>query len=226
MSKRSAAAHQTKLARRSKDAARLLEEATIIVGDIFGTQPECIEAAALMVGIARALGSTVTPRAVSTVAFSPISGSVVATGSRAAAWVEEQYRLRGENASWRHSAGSPELDAHEFLRAGHMVVTLDEPAMVFDPTFRQFSRNGLPMTSIAANIPSTHPDDCKWQLKVATLGLFVTYFIEDENRGWQDTFDTRVEGWDFTARQIATGLRAGYGARGFPTHLRLEPPAY
>jgi hypothetical protein len=190
------------------EASAVLTEATLMVGDLFGSQPECVEASALLTATAHALGFAVRPRAVSLAAYVYATGRMVATGIRARAFLTELAATSGVPMTTNDIApDNPAMDGSEFQRAGHMVVGFDAPAMVLDPTLRQFSIVGLPPVSLVAAVSADAPSTGYWHLDLR--GFSVTYFIEDGNTGWQDVFAHALSEWQPLARELAGHLRAG-----------------
>ncbi|THG32892.1 hypothetical protein [Naasia lichenicola] len=190
---------------------RTLQQATAMVGDLFGRQAECVEAAALLTATADELGLVVRPRAVSIAAYVHATGRMVATGERARAFLTDLAGSSGRPMTTNDIApDNPAMDGSEFQRAGHMVVSVGDPALVLDPTFRQFAFAGLPPVSLVASVADDAPATGYWHLDLA--GFSVTYFIEDGNSGWQEVFARILPEWRPLARELAEHLRLGRSA--------------
>ena len=164
---------QRKAERRQSDALFDLALSARLVGDLFGSESQCLQAAALMIVTARELGYEVEPRLVSAAGVARHDGQVTGfvSGSVAAA------------AAAEIGLPAPEVEENAHFAqdwAGHVVVILRDPPLLLDPNFRQFSRAGFPEVSIAMKVNDVVPTAGFWQ---ATLDrdCVVRYFPDDRN---------------------------------------------
>jgi len=202
MSKSGRAANKV---RRTEQQVKQLTELTDMVGTLWGDRPECVEACALFVGTTMRLGIPVKARAVSIFAVDSVTSRLAATGVAAGA----EAAALGVTI-----VGAPaDVSAASFERAGHMVVTSDLHSMFFDPTFRQFSRDGLPDVIVAGKVTSVHPVDNRLNVALDGGRVNVAYFFDDENAGWQDGFNAVLPQWGSVAEELASQLRRGGTAR-------------
>lgn len=173
----------------------VLGEAVETVGDMFGTEPECAKAAALLWAIGDYLGYTLDVRPVSLIAHQASTENFVVMGPKAAAQIPESL-LAGANYSLL-----------EGENLGHVVLTCEEPRLLLDPTLRQLRNGSLNAPSLLAGIDSTHPDSGEWHVQIGDLE--VRYLLDDDNRALLEGFDEAVDFYSATARNLGKGLRAG-----------------
>ncbi len=193
--------------------ARLLRELSSMIAKLWGTRAECVEAAALFVATADRLGIPVQARAVSILAIDTQEQRVSMTGIAA-----------GADAETRLGAtvfGRPDdVSEHSFERAGHIILTSGALSMIFDPTFQQFSRDGLPAVPISGPVGNVDPTTDQLVIEFADGRFEVTYFFDDANVGWQEGFEWAKGQWADVASQLAADLRAG----GTADEMRFEIP--
>lgn len=197
MGNKSKSANAAAKAERQIDQLLVLTE---IIARAWGTRKECVEAAALFVAVANRLNIPAEPRAVSILAIDTQTSATALTGVTAAQefMTPEAFAQRPIHTS-----------ASEFEKAGHMVITSDRLAMIFDPTFRQFSPLGFPDRTAIFAVPTTHPDSGQITMALAQSDVQVTYFFDDENRGWQEGFEHARTQWSRDADVIARHIRTG-----------------
>jgi hypothetical protein len=185
--------------------AKQLTELTNIIGELWGNRSECVEAAVLFVATAQRLSIPVEARAVSILAVDTTTGDVAMTGIAAATEAEQHF---GATA-----LGVPtDLSERSFARAGHMIVTSDQLSMFFDPTFRQFSKNGLPDLIVAGKVAQTRPPSGRISVGLHNGRVQISYFFDDANTGWQDGVDAVTAGWASVADELASHIRSGGSA--------------
>lgn len=192
---------------------------TDMIGNLWGQRSECVEASALFVATARRLRIPVDARAVSILAIDTKTHRVAMTGIAAGAEAEERL---GASV-----LGAPaDISESNFKRAGHMVVTSDQLSMIFDPTFRQFAREGLPDAIVAGPIVETRPPEGKVILDLHSGRVEITYFFDDANTGWQEAFDAVLPEWASVADHLASHIRSGGSAAnmGFEIPWDEQPP--
>lgn len=173
----------------------VLGEAVIAVGDVFGTTPSCAKAAALLYETARLLGYQLVVRPVSVLAHHVPTDTWVFMGPRASEKIPDQARARIEN---RLPDGKDN---------GHLILTCDDPLLLFDPNIRQLGSYGLDTPSLIIRISSTHPDEGAWNAEHD--GLQLQYILDEDNRTLVKRFDELVKGFASDAEILARMLRAG-----------------
>jgi hypothetical protein len=189
-----------------------LEKLTQVLDKIFGTEPRDVEAAALFVASAAHLGYTVAPQPVSIFAYSGATGAGTVVGAKATAYAKSIGATVGDDTA---------LNKNGWGDAGHVLVALENPAMVFDPTFKQFSRVGLPDFSLAGQVETVSPEDGVWEFEDPDTDTVIRYFLDDSDQTWRPAFDALVETFQPTAVGIAKHIRNG----GTALNMRLEGAA-
>lgn len=188
--------------KRAEREARWLSELTRMIAQLWGTRAECVEVAALFAATADRLGLPVEARAVSILAIDTEEHRVSMTG--VAAGEDAKARLGAQ------VAGFPDdTSERSFERAGHMILTSRTLSMIFDPTFRQFSKDGLPDVPISGSVPETHPSTGELVIEFGEGRFEVTYFFDDANVGWQEGFEWAKAQWAEVASQLSSDLRSG-----------------
>jgi len=178
-----------------------LAELTGVIGKLWGDRSECVEASALFAATAERLRTPVTIRAVSVLAIDTEARRVAAIGVAAG----EEAESLGVTV-----VGAPEdVSASSFPRAGHLILTNDALSMVFDPTFRQFSKDGLPEIIVAGKVRSTRPSTGRLNVTLGDGQVTVAYFFDDENTGWQAGVAAVQPQWASVADRLATHIRGG-----------------
>lgn len=173
-----------------------------MIAQLWGTRSECVEAAALFAATADRLRIPVAARAVSILAIDPDDRRVAGTGIAAGVHAEQRLGVTVIGAPGDDSESS-------FERAGHIILTSSTLSMVFDPTFQQFSKDGLPPRSISGPVSSVHPSDGKLVIEFGDGRFEVSYFFDDANTGWQKGFEWAKAQWNEVATRLADELLAG-----------------
>ncbi|MBT2475878.1 hypothetical protein J7E68_15170 [Microbacterium sp. ISL-103] len=181
-----------------QDPFELLQEAVVAVGDAFGEEPSCAEAAAMMVMVGRELGFALTPRPVSLLAHDHRTGDFGIMGPKATAMVPEGRR-----------------DQLEDLRPGgkdngHLVVTLADPKLLIDANLRQLGKYGMPAPSIMMRIRSTEPESGEWAGRFGDLELL--YILDEDHQPLLRDFDRLLDSYRDDARHLVEMLKAGMNA--------------
>lgn len=189
-------------ARRDQRGRAMLTELTKVVGAIFGDAPDCIDAAALFAHTAKKLGYVATPRPVSMLAIR--AERVVVVGGRARELAEDLFGPEGMAIQ----SANEEL----WNGAGHLVVSVASLNMVFDPTFRQFSRSGMPEFSFAGSVESTEPADGIWAFELDEIDLSIQYVLVASDDSWRASYARVFDEWEYAATSIAEQLRLGVTA--------------
>ncbi|MCM0616462.1 hypothetical protein MOD31_10535 [Paenarthrobacter sp. TYUT067] len=191
----------------SRASLEILQQAVEAVGDKFGTENRCADAAALLITVGKHLGYSLEPRPVSLVAEQPSqthppTKNVVFIGPAAVAKMSEEDKER---------ANKDQLDGGESL--GHVVLTCDDPPLLLDANLRQLEAMGFYAPSLQANIHTNHPESGWWYLPISELDLELFYILDDGANGLMENFDAAVTAASAEARDLATALRAGYTAK-------------
>jgi hypothetical protein len=182
--------------------ARLLSELTKMIAKLWGTRSECVEAAALFAATAERLGIPVRARAVSILAIDTEDARTSMTGIAAGAEAERRLGVT--------VLGAPDdVSDNSFERAGHMILTSTPLNMIFDPTFQQFSKDGLPDVPIFGPVADTNPMNGELLVELASGRFEITYFFDDSNAGWQTGFDWAKTQWAEVAGRLASDLQSG-----------------
>jgi hypothetical protein len=179
-----------------------------LVGDAFGTRADCAAAAAMLHLTAENLGFELTPRPVSLYARQLSTGTEAVMGPRATALVPESERDRLEDMRPMGVEGNP----------GHMVLTSEEPRMLFDPNLRQLGGYGIPAPSLAIRIKSTHPEDGGWTADLPDLKL--AYLVDDDNDVLRPRYDGGLTSFAAEARRLAQLIRQGKTAAQIHSAMR------
>lgn len=179
----------------SRAPLAVLGEAVIAVGDVFGSTPNCAKAAALLHETARLLGYQLAVRPVSVLAHHIPTDTWLFMGPRASEKIPDRARARIEN----HLPSGKDN--------GHVILTCDDPLLLFDPNIRQLGSYGLDTPSLIIRIASEHPDDGAW---IAVHdGLELQYILDEDNRTLIEHFDKLVKRFASDAQTLAKMLRAG-----------------
>lgn len=180
------------------DLARLLEIATEAVGDAFGEQADCAAAAGVLARVGELLGATLTPRPVSLLATDSTTGDVAFMGPKATAMIPSEARAKVEDMR-------PDGKDN-----GHLVLTLAEPPLMFDPNLRQLGAWGMEAPSLALRIGSVQPDSQQWGTRVGALSLL--YLLDEENDVLLERFEDVKAKSTANAEALVDMLRMGYDA--------------
>lgn len=173
----------------------------------------CIIGVALLVTVAERLGFTLRPQVVSMLAQNR-NGSTsvsVVTGRIAADYAK---KLGASEPSGNLGAAP---DGSEFQRAGHMVAILENPAVLFDPTFGQFTRAGMPDVVPCNAVDLGEP---AWWVDVAP-GVLAVYLTDSDNPDGQELFELALSRVQNMAAEVAEHLRSGGSPASVP--LRFSP---
>jgi len=173
-----------------------LMEAVIAIGDRFGTAPRCTEAACLLEHAGRKLGYKLTLRPVSVLAVDTSTNSIAFMGQKVTAMLSPEDRARAID----HRPGGAG-------DTGHVVVTCEDPSMLFDPNLRQLGSYGIDAPSVALRISSTHPEDGQWTFSHKDLRVY--YLLDDDNLGLLANYDTISKAWEAEAADLVRLIRAG-----------------
>lgn len=178
-------------------AEQELSAAVIVVGELFGIQPDCASAAGLLAEIGAHLGHDLRPRPVSVLVHDQATSSVFAMGPKATDKLPAAQRLSMEN----HRPNGKDT--------GHLVLTSDEPSLVLDPNMRQLGTYGVDAPSIVIRVKSTEPESGEWQF--SSNGLSLLYFLDEENHALLPLFEqTRRDPIVVViARKIGEDIRSG-----------------
>lgn len=199
MGKSARAANEAKNRERQ---GRLLSTLTGMIAKLWGTRCECVEAAALFVATAERLGIPVQARVVSILAIDTQEHRVAMTGIAAGAEAERRLGATVLGAP-------PDVSVNSFERAGHMILTSSALSMIFDPTFQQFSKDGLPAVPISGPVSDVRPVSGELVIEFDQGRFEVTYFFDDDNVGTQEEFEWAKAQWSEVATQLASELRSG-----------------
>lgn len=179
----------------SRAPIEMLYEAVKAIGDAFGSAPDCAAAAALLKLTADRLGYDLTPRAVALVATQPSTGDVAFMGPRASTQFPEDQRHLIED----HRPDSKDT--------GHMVLTSEDPMMLFDPNLRQLGGFGIPAPSVAIRIKSVAPEEGVWTAHLQDLDL--VYLLDESNTALRGAYERALVGHVPDADNLAKMLRKG-----------------
>lgn len=174
--------------------ARLLT-AVQIIGDSFGSRVDCAAAAAMLKLTAQGLGYDLTPQPVSLLARQHSTDYIAFMGPRATALISEEDRARAED----HREGNGDT--------GHMVLTSEEPLMMFDPNIGQLrAREMWAPNSIAMEIDSIEPSSGEWKFDLPDLTL--RYFPDDNPALW-DRYEGGLVGHKDHAERLVALIKSG-----------------
>lgn len=172
-----------------------LEEAVVAVGDVFGTTPRCVEAAALLQETARLLGYPLRVRPVSVIAHHVPTDTWAIMGPRATGRLSNEARAMTED---RLPDGKDN---------GHVILTSEEPCLLLDPNLRQLGASGWDAPSLILRINNTNPENGEWQ--AAPGDWHLTYILDEGNPVLVEKFDQVVRNLSSDAEYLARMLRAG-----------------
>lgn len=177
----------------------VLLEAVVAVGDVFGTNARCVEAAALLQETARLLGYQLRVRPVSLFARHVRTETWAVMGPRATGQLSHEARANAEN----YRPGGKDT--------GHLVLTSEEPCLLFDPNLRQLGASGYDAPSLILRINSTNPDTGRWLADAGSWQL--EYILDEDNRVLIDWLDEIVRRLSSDAEYLAGMLRSGATAQ-------------
>jgi hypothetical protein len=193
----------------------ILQQAVEAVGDKFGIENRCADAAAILITVGKHLGYTLEPRPVSLIAEQPSQThppmkNMVFIGPAAVAKMSANDRKR---------ANKDQLEGDDSL--GHVVLTCDDPPLLLDANLRQLEAMGFYAPSLQANIHTSHPESGHWYLPIGELDLKLFYILDDGASGLMENFDAAVTAASAEARDLASALRAGYTAKQIREAIRI-----
>lgn len=179
----------------SRDPLERLQNAVIAIGDAFGTDADCASAAALLRESARLMGYDLRPHAVSAIVQDKSTGNTAIMGRRALDQLSPEAEARLE-----------EQKTADFEN-GHLVLTSDDPSILYDANLRQAASVGIEAPSIMLNLKSTTPESGQW---VAIFGdLTVLYILDEDNRTLVDAMERAPPSLHESARTLVENLRDG-----------------
>lgn len=149
-----------------KAALGVLREAFNLVGERFGAQAKCVEAAAILYGVAKHLGYDLEVRPVSVGVNDLISARSAIIGKKI------QESLTEAQLQNMMCGYIPDDENH-----GHVVLTLDDPASLMDPNLRQLNPAGINVPNVFCAIDTADPENGQWDF--STNKFDVTYLLDD-----------------------------------------------
>jgi hypothetical protein len=176
----------------------MLGEATEVVGDFFGSQADCADAAAWLAATAKRFGVGLKPRPVSVIAKYWPTGATTVMGPAAIGLVPESERHRLKFATPGNENN------------GHLILTSSNPPLLLDPNLRQLATVGIPAPSVIMRIGSEDPANGGWHFEAD--GVDVDYLLDEENTILLERFDEAVIGYGPQADQLAAMLARGMTA--------------
>lgn len=189
---------ERRAAQNQRDAFADLTLAARLIGDLFGSNSQCLRAAGFMMATARDLGHKVEPRLVSALGASSQGGFVTGTVAAQAA------------ANMGMPAPTVEPGSNFAVDwAGHAVVVLRNPPTLIDANFRQFQRAGFPEVSLVMKAKDIVPTEGLWKARFSAEA--VVYYLPDD-RGAERHLKTIcgfAEQFASAATVLADMVRAG-----------------
>lgn len=183
-----------------------LEVACTVVGEYFKTDPQCVEAAALLVEILNDLGVQASARPVAFfAAFEDRHGNPVSVAT--SRQVALDAIAAGEITQPDEVTEGDDLDLGW---GGHVVVVAEQPGTLLDPTFRQFSYAGLADVSFLMKIRDTDPADGKWEVR--STRVLLRWILGEWYEGGDETYASLLSEWRPLARKVASMIRANQTA--------------
>lgn len=176
----------------------MLQEAVIAIGDVFGSVPACVEAAALLYLTAAELGYELKPRPVSVLAHAKRSGNTAFMGPKASAMIPPEAHSRVEDL--RPSG----------VDNGHLVLTCENPSLLLDANIRQLSVMEIDAPSIMLRIRSTTPVSGDWSAEFGDLQIL--YILDEDNRALMKNWEETVDMHRGNATQLVEMLKLGMSA--------------
>lgn len=170
-----------------------LVRATTEVGRLFGTEPNCVPAVALLVSAAELLGYNLTPRAVALAA--QCGDQTVLLGAASAVdFPGAEVGAAFDDSGWNG--------------AGHLVATLQRPGYLLDPTLQQISaRLGVPPFALAAPLDSALLEEGPWSFSEERLKL--RYHLVPHDQTWRGAYEAARHECAPAARDLAAIVRSG-----------------
>jgi len=195
--------------RSSKEPAPIsqLHEVVVIIGDAFGADPACVEAAVLLESAGRLLGYDLTVRPVSFLAEDERTNRLAIFGEKAAKLLPPEALAQAHDT---RPLGQEET--------GHVIVTCEDPAWLFDPNLRQLGAFGIKAPSAAMPINSVS-DDGGWTFRHD--GLTVRYLLDESSRGLLKNHREVSRMFEQDAIDVVRHVRAGGTANDYPRPTAL-----
>lgn len=174
----------------------VLQQAFSLVGERFGSDAKCVEAAAMLRGISKHLGYDLQVRPVSVGINDEVSGKSVCMGPKILASLTPEQR---------DAVHTDFLEDETSL--GHVVLTNDSPALLMDPNLRQVNRMGVDVANLFVTIEDANPESGQWE--VSGKGVAITYLLDPDASSLLENFEeySAIEEADY--RLIASALRRG-----------------
>lgn len=176
----------------------VLKRAFDLVAQRFGTQSRCVEAAAMLQGIAKHLGYELQVRPVSLGINDRASGRSVGMGQKILGSLTEEQReaMNTDNVP-------------DGMSLGHVVLTLSDPPYLMDPNLKQVNPMGINVPNIFAPIESAEvdPEEGSWIL--TGQDFEITYILDTRARPLLEGFDEFKAVEEGEYRKVATMLRQG-----------------
>lgn len=196
----------------SDEQRNLLSTLCVVVGDLAGTAPRCLDTAAVMLEAADVLG--VDLRLV------PVSLVIAAPGGGELFMLVGQATIRARIADG-HVASAPSVVGMTG-EAGHVVLVSDELNLVLDPSFRQVPERFADPVSIVLTVKNPTPESEVWQVPApGHPDLQLAYVIRERDLPEaQDLVDGARPGYRAMARSVAEHVRAVVAAG-----LHEDPPS-
>lgn len=176
----------------------VLHQAFNFVGDHFGTQTKCVEAAAMSYGVAKHLGYDLEVRPVSVGVDDYVSGRFACLGKKF------QGSLSADQLKNTQKGDIPDEENY-----GHVVLTLDDPAYLMDPNLRQLNPGGVHVPNVFSKVDTAQPESDAPGWEVSTNKFRVRYLLDEGARPLLENFHEFVAIEDADYRFIAKALRNG-----------------
>jgi hypothetical protein len=197
----------------SDEQRNLLSTLCVVVGDLAGTAPRCLDTAAVMLEAADVLGVDLRLVPVSLVIADPdLRGEMF--------MLVGQATVRARVAEG-HDVSVPSVPGMTG-EAGHVVVVSDEFNLVLDPSFRQVPERFADPVSIVLTVKDSRPESEVWQVPApGRPDLELAYVIRERDLPEaQDLVDGARPGYRAMARSVAEHVRAVVAAG-----LHEDPPS-
>lgn len=201
----------------SDEQRNLLSTLCVVVGDLAGTAPRCLDTAAVMLEAAHVLGVDLRLVPVSLVIADPDGGG-------------EMFMLAGQATIRARIADGHVESAPSVVgmtgEAGHVVLVSDELNLVLDPSFRQVPERFADPVSIVLKVKSSAPAGEVWQIPApGRPDLQLAYAIKERDLPEaQGLVDGARPGYRALARTVAEHVRevAAAGLHDDPPSLTVQ----
>jgi hypothetical protein len=178
-----------------RDPIKRLHDAVMAIGDAYGTDADCASAAALLREAARLMGYELRARPVSVVIRDKKTGDIAVMGPKARARFSPEDLARSED---RRPDGEDN---------GHLILTSEDPQMLYDPNLRQTGAYGIHAPSVIMNIDSTQPPSGEWNANLPEQ--YVLYILDEGNRVLIDAMKRAAPNLAEAAQALVGNLRDG-----------------